>query len=658
MNSTVREISHSPEPKDGQEDCDETRFDSTGLSCRRIRAADKEIKAQSCDQKQLCAFFHHSFFSFRFRPGSESGRDSGGGRDAGRKGDFGMGKAHDVSSFQGPLESDVMFSPTDKENLHGRRQIFTGTPEITRENVAEELQAALAVHAKNREEEIYLDRYMRGIQPVLNRTKKYDDEINNKIVINLANQIVNFKASEFAGEPILFVSRSARKPVPKKVGQVNDMMISEGKQTKDLEMAKRMFICGVGYRLTIHDQGKPKTDYLDEAPFEIYIPDPWNTFVVRYNDVSRRVVMGVTYVCKDGQNKKRHHEYTVYTPNVTYTLTDEHDLKVTGEVRHNFGLIPLVEYPCNSERMGAFEVVLPLLDAYNLAASDRQDAIDAFVQALLVFDGIDVNEEALTEMKALGAVKLPPAQGNVGGGGRRLYYLNEQLDQSQTQTYVNDMYKTILQIVGMPAQGDGSGSDSSNNGAIILKNGWWYAESRMLETQNMWKASETEFLRIVLKICDDSNALTGLKISDLEPKFWRQSYEDLLVKTQSFSTLRSAGMPSIQAFTYSHLSRDPESDAIIYDAYQEELAQRLDEQDGVLTEEELRTEERETRDDLAEDAEIEPAAESSGENDAQYGICPVCGKRFKKSYSGQVYNSIACANKGRKSRSGSGGFGA
>lgn len=567
---------------------------------------------------------------------------------------MGLNETYDVST----LENDAVRSFVPENGLHGRRQIYTGEREITRENVIQVLQKALPIHAKNREEEIYLDKYMRGIQPVLGRNKKYNNEVNNKIVINLANQIVNFKASEFAGEPIQYISRSDKKNIPGKVSKVNSMMISEGKQTEDLKMAKQMFICGVGYRLTIHDPGRPKTDYLDEAPFEIDTLDPWNTFVVRYNDVSKRVVMGVTYVYHEEDGKHGYTEYTVYTKDVTYTVTDENGLAVTREVRHNFGLIPLVEYPCNSERMGAFEVVLPLLDAYNNAASDRLDAIDQFIQALMVFDGIDVDEEGLTQMKAMGAVKLPPAQGNVGGGGRRLYYLNEQLDQSQTQTFVNDMYKTILQIVGMPSQGDGSGSDSSNNGAIILKNGWWYAESRMLETQNMWKASETEFLRITLKICNDANVLTGLKISDLEPKFWRQSYEDLLVKTQSFSTLRGAGMPAIQAFTYSHLSRDPESDAIIYDSYQEELARRLDENNGILTEEELRDDEREQREDLADEAEEEMTSESSsGNSEGNFGVCPICGKRFKKSYPGQQYNSIACANKARKSQSGSGGFG-
>lgn len=544
----------------------------------------------------------------------------------------------------------------ESPKLHGRRQIFTGESVITEDNVIDVLEKALPVHRINRAEEMYLYDYMRGIQPILWRTKVYNQEINNKIVINLANQIVNFKSSEFAGEPIQYVSRSSKKSIPGKVSQLNSMMLTEGKQSKDFEMAKKMFCGGVGYRLTIHDQNRNGadivarnnvSDYLDEAPFEIYVPDPWNTFVVRYNDVSRRVVMGVTYTFKDMPESNV--EYTVYTPNVTYTIVEsDGKLEIVNRVQHNFGLIPLVEYPCNPERMGAFEVVLDLLDAYNLAASNRADAIDQFIQALMVFDGIDVEEGDITKMKALGAVKLPPAQSNMGGGGRRLYYLNEQLDQSQTQTFVNDMYKTILQIVGMPTQGDGNNSDSSNNGAIIMKNGWWHAEARMLETQDMWKASEAEFLKIVLKICAETNALTGLKVSDLEPKFWRQSYEDLLVKTQSFSTLRSAGMPAIQAFTYSHLSKDPESDAIIYDAYQEELAQRLDENNGILTEESLRDDEIDARDEMTDAA----ASEEDSGTDEMYGICPICGKRFKKSYPGQQYNSIACANRARRSRSG------
>ena len=210
----------------------------------------------------------------------------------------------------------------------------------------------------------------------------------------------------------------------------------------------------------------------------------------------------------------------------------------------------------------------------------------------------------------------------------------------------------VLEIVGMPGQGDGNTGDSSNNGAVIMKNGWWHAEGRALQTQNMWKKAETEFLKVVLKICDEANVLTGLKISDLEPRFWRQSYEDLLVKTQSFSTLRTAGMPAIQAFKFSHLSRDPESDAIVYDDYQQMLADELDRLNGVSEDVPLKeddTTDPTTTDGIEAQAAGDGGEPGDGEKKGEWAICPVCGKRFQKKEPGQKYSSIACANKARRS---------
>ena len=306
-------------------------------------------------------------------------------------------------------------------------------------------------------------------------------------------------------------------------------------------------------------------------------------------------------------------------------------------------------------------MVLPLLDAINLTESNRLDGIEQFIQALMVFDGVDITREDFLELKDLGAIKLPATQN--ASGGKKLYYLNEQLDQSQTQTLVGDMKQIILEIVGMPSQGNANTGDSSNNGAVIMRNGWWHAESRALQTQTMWKRAETEFLKIVLKICNEANVLSGLRISDLEPRFWRQSYEDLLVKTQSFSTLRTSGMPAIQAFKFSHLSRDPESDAIVYDDYQQMLADELDRLNGV-TDDDVPLKEDDTTDPTTRDGiEAQAAGESgdpgTGEKKGEWSICPVCGKRFQKKEPNQKYDSIACANKARRStpRYGGGGIG-
>ena len=471
--------------------------------------------------------------------------------------------------------SEDKYFPLPPRELHGRKQIYTNESVITAENVIPVLNAALPVHNRNRADEVYLEKYLRGLQPILDRIKVYHGEINNKIVMNIANQIVTFKTAEFAGEPIQYVSRGAKKSVPKKVEKLNSLMVSEGKQSKDMDLAYKMFTAGVGYRLVLRDKAPAVAsgELYDEAPFEIYTPDPRNTFVIRVNDVTKRVIAGVTYVFLDESQSKV--QYTVYTDNVTYTIMGT--ALTVGEITditvHNFGAVTLIEYPCNSVYMGAFEVVLPLLDALNTTQSNRLDGVEQFIQAIMVFEGVDITREQFLELKDLGALKLPPS---VDGRSSRVYYLNQQLDQSQTQTLVDDIYQTILQIVGMPSQGNANTSDSSNNGAVILKNGWWNAEARALETEGHWKQAETEFLKIVLKICEQANVLSGLSVSDVQVKFGRRSYEDKLVKTQSFTTLIGAGVPPIQAYTVSGMVSDPEAAAIAFEAYQEEKEAELE----------------------------------------------------------------------------------
>ena len=531
--------------------------------------------------------------------------------------------------------------------LHGRKQIFTNETEINSGNVIKVLNDALPVHLRNRSEEVYLEKYLRGIQPVMDRVKKYNDYVNNKVVVNIANQIVTFKTAEFAGEPIQYVSRGSKKSIPKKVEKLNSLMLSEGKASKDMELAYKMFTHGVGYRLVLRDKAEDvaKGKLLDEAPFEIYIPDPRNTFVIRLNDVSRKVIAGVTYVFLDDTNSKI--QYTVYTENETFKIsgTAQRAEMITDHVVHNFGMVTLIEYPCNSIYMGAFEVVHDMLNAISLVESNRLDAIEQFVQAIMVFEGVDITREQFLELKDLGAIKIPPS---MDGRQSRVYYLNEQLDQGQTQTLIDNMYQTILEIVGMPSQGNGRTSDSSNNGAVLLKNGWWNAESRALEAEGMWKESETQLLKIVLKICKEANVLDGMIVSDVEPKFSRRSYEDLLVRAQSFSSLRAAGVSPLQAFKYSHISQDPESDAIEFEAYQEAQAEKLDNATGVGT----------GAGAGANTGSVSVAFDSGDETDTSrsqdldnagtghpkgsYAVCPICGRQFRKRVNNQMYDRDVC----------------
>ena len=112
-------------------------------------------------------------------------------------------------------------------------------------------------------------------------------------------------------------------------------------------------------------------------------------------------------------------------------------------------------------------------------------------------------------------------------------------------------------------------------------------------------------------------------------------------------------MPAIQAFTFSHLSRDPESDAMVYDEYQQKLADEIERLNG-MTEGVPLNEDDTTNPNSVEgvqaQGEMTEGTQGGGgsKQEGKWAICPVCGKRFQKHDDKQIYDSIACANKARK----------
>lgn len=488
------------------------------------------------------------------------------------------------------LERYVAAAPVCEKGLHGRRSIYTSERDITVDNVLEVLSDALSVHSLNRREIDYLHGYVRGIQPIIDRQKKYNAEICNRVVENRANEIVTFKTANFIGEPLQYVSRGTDDTVPEKIELLNSFMLTENKASKDVDLAHWMFTCGVGYRLVLNDKAFAYAEYdeFDEAPFEIYTLDPRDAFVVRWSGVSHEVVMGVVSAYVNETMV-----YTVYTRTQTFTIQDD---VITGVQTHNLGRVPVIEYPCNTLRMGAFEVVIEMLDAINTLASNRVDGVEQFIQAIMVFENAEITSEQFAALKDQGALMITSKDGNVA----KVYYLNEQLDQSQTQVLVDDMWQTVKEIVGIPSQGNANTGDSSNNGAIIMKNGWSDAEARAKETDSQWRHSETEFLKVVFSICKQAGAL-DLKVSQVEMRFMRRAYEDLLTKTQAFTTLMGAGCPPLQAFKISGVVVDSESAALQYEQYQEAKEASMQEQ--------LRQQHEYEQDDSHSDEETDYGAE-------------------------------------------------
>lgn len=423
------------------------------------------------------------------------------------------------------------------ETLYGRRVIYTDCSEITEKNLLSVLEKALSTHGKNRGEIQYLYDYYKGKQPIRNRTKEIRPEINNKIVVNRANEIVSFKVSYLMGEPVQYVSRS-KDDISENLNRLNEYVFAEDKAAKDTELAKWFTICGTSYRMVLPDKLKEE----DESPFEIYTLDPRYSFVVYHSGLGNKPMMGVKTVLLE-DNTELH---SIYTKNMYFEVKDG---VITKKEKHSLGTIPIIEYPANPERLGAFEIVIGLLDAINETASNRLDGVEQFIQALLILKGVDIDSEEFKTLKENGGLKVP-LEGDA-------YYLIQELNQTQTQTLVDDMYDTVLTICGMPNRNGGS-STSDTGSAVIMRDGWTNAESRAKDTETMFKMSEKQFLRIAIQFANTLRNM-DLKLSAIDIRFTRRNYENIQVKSQVLTTmLNNDKIHPRLAFAHSGLFVDPE----------------------------------------------------------------------------------------------------
>ncbi len=455
---------------------------------------------------------------------------------------------------------------------HGRSRVLCTPGPVTAENVRELIDRSLLTHSTNAAAIDYLHRYFLGYQPVLGRVKSVREEINNKVVENRAYQICKDRADALAGEPIAYSAHGSSRDcegaeaavdeLSHKVQALNDYCGMADKHACDIELVQWLCECGVAYRLVLPTRAV-EGGVEGEAPFMVSSLDPRHTFVAYTNDVYREPYYAVTYVRHEVTHEPI---YTLYTADRVFVV----DAESVAESANPLGMVPIIEYDANSERMGVFEACLSLLDAINEVESNRVDGVAQFVQSLMVLENVEFedgdDEQSFIDLMRLGCVQIHSTAENKAS----ITMLTSELNQDQTQTLVDSLYKTVLSICGMPFNVGGSGSTSDTGAAVTMRDGWSNSESRCKETEVHFKRGERRFLKAVCRILDVSEHM-GLLPSQVEIKFTRRNYEAIQSKAQVLTTLLGCGKvhPRL-AFEHCGMFPDPENAYDLSQRYVEE----------------------------------------------------------------------------------------
>lgn len=424
----------------------------------------------------------------------------------------------------------------------GRKVIKTKYNKVTDANIVEVVNNAMATHIINREEIAYLDRYYRGDQPILYRSKVVRPEVNNKIVINIAKMIVDIKTSELVGEPIQYVLRGTDEKKAEEITKLNDALDNLDKQDCDIEICEWKSICGVGYRYIGAGEG--------ETPFDIRSLDPRETFVIY--DKQEKPLVG----CNISENENGKEQIYAYTKEKWYVIEGG---KIVNSGINGNNAIPIVEYPNNSRRLSDIEITIPITDEINRMASDRSNGIEQFVSAWVKFVNCEIDRDLFVKMRQEGVLTVKSNNGSENKAD--VDVMTSELNQTEAQVAMDDLCEKVLIVQGLANRQGNTGGDTQ--GAVSLRNGFYTQEKRSEILEPILKKAEKQTLRLILKRLktETKNEFT-LTSNDVEVKITRTKADNMLTKAQVLQMLLTAGIDYTRAIKTVGLFSDPEQVAL------------------------------------------------------------------------------------------------
>ena len=454
-----------------------------------------------------------------------------------------------------------------KDQLRGRRRIYTTAKQVDRNNIIEVLSDAIGIHELNQMEIQYLIDYELGDQP-LEREKTIRSDIDIRISENAANYVVEFKKGYFWGIPPVLIQhadKEMRKSDEKSddigISALNEMMLN------GLDIAYENQIlgdfvekCGIGHRLV-----DVKTEFDDEeskyALVNLYALDSRYAFCVYNNGVGQKKVLGVTYVEED-DNK---YHFTCYTDSKVFDITGLGAEAVIVETTNVLGRIPVIEYNRAIDRTGCFERHISYMDGLNVLVSDLANDTAQNVQT--IWWGNDI----AFQQNADGSADKPESGDwllTYSGTDKnpKVQPLSSGLNTASTLDAISFEWNRILQKCKVPIQQETTGGGSTGT-ATSMASGWQTAEVDALREESVISRGMKEELRLILraiklvptKVLEAESPLRTVRAADVDFHFNRNRNYDLSIKANTLATLINAGMHGRHAIKLSEISPDAET---------------------------------------------------------------------------------------------------
>lgn len=234
---------------------------------------------------------------------------------------------------------------------------------------------------------IYLENLYKGFHDVYKQPEKPEEKPDwkpdNRLAVNFPRYITDTFLGFGYGVPI-----KKSHPDDTIAQAINDFERENEITDHEYELARKCCIYGHAFEYLYQDE---------EAKTKMTICTPMELFVVYDDTVKNRALFAVRYgyhSTKTDQSGQRYGEILTREEIIPF------EGSTAGEPMENpYGRLPCVEWMLNEDRMGLYEGVSGLVEAYNHTLGEKANDVDAFAEAYLAVLGAELDEDGIYKIR-------------------------------------------------------------------------------------------------------------------------------------------------------------------------------------------------------------------------------------------------------------------
>lgn len=247
---------------------------------------------------------------------------------------------------------------------------------ITRELI----QKLIKEHSEERTRILKMKNYYNGLNEGIDKRVYADiNKPSNRLYSGYPSYITDNFVGYILGQPVTYKSDNEAL-----LETLNLNFLYNDEIDNNTTLAQEQSICGYAYELL----------YIDEdSNVRFKSVDTEDMIVVYENTLEEKELFAIRYVL-DEDNKGTVYVYT--KSNIEAYTIENNNLGnlIEEECQENYFVdVPICTYENNRQRIGDFEKVLSLIDAYDFANSDTANDFEYFTNALLVISGVTMDEK-------------------------------------------------------------------------------------------------------------------------------------------------------------------------------------------------------------------------------------------------------------------------